>query len=236
MSVQVRILVVDDEVELTSVLQEYLGANGFLVQTALNATQAKVLVTSKAPDLALLDIRMPGEDGLSLARWLRDQYPAVGVVMLTTAADVVDRIVGLEMGADDYIGKPFDMRELLARIKSVLRRRESATTRSTPLQPGCVAFGSTVLNLASRKLYDASGTEIPITAMEYDLLRVFADHPNAVLNRDSLMELAHHKGWDVFDRSIDLRVMRLRRKIEADPEKPEIIKTIRGAGYMYIAP
>jgi DNA-binding response OmpR family regulator len=144
----------------------------------------------------------------------------------------VDRIVGLELGADDYLPKPFELRELLARVKSVLRRRQETASPAPP--PGRVRFGCCELDLEARRLFDAAGEELPLTAMEFDLLKVFAENANRVLNRDQLMELAHHRGWEVFDRSIDLRIMRLRRKLEADPEKPETIKTIRGVGYMYV--
>jgi DNA-binding response OmpR family regulator len=179
---------------------------------------------------------MPGEDGLSLARWIRDRHKGVGIVMLTTAADVVDRIVGLEMGADDYLPKPFEMRELLARVKSVLRRLSEDKETQAPLQEGRMRFGRCELDLAMRKLYDGDGHEKPLTAMEFDLLKVFAEHPNRALNRDQIMELAHSRDWDVFDRSIDLRIMRLRRKIERDPEKPEVIKIVRGVGYVFVKP
>ncbi|MFT3665224.1 response regulator [Piscinibacter sp.] len=236
MNAEPRLLIVDDEAELIEILQEYFGGLGYGVQAARNAAQAKVLLTQSPPDLAILDIRMPGEDGLSLARWMREHCPRTGIVMLTTAAEVIDRVVGLEMGADDYLGKPFDLRELLARVKSVLRRREAAGAQAEPVPPGQVMFGRCRLNLEARKLFDANGREMPITAMEFDLLRVLAERPNRVLNRDELMALAHHRGWEVFDRSIDLRIMRLRRKIEPDPEKPEVIKTVRGVGYMFVAP
>ncbi|HSW08964.1 response regulator [Aquabacterium sp.] len=229
-----RLLIVDDEPELVEVLQEYFADLGHAVQTAANALQARVLMTAQPPDLAILDIRMPGEDGLSLARWAREHCPRTGLIMLTTTAQVIDRIVGLEIGADDYLGKPFDMRELQARVTSVLRRRELMPLAPVPLPPGTAVFGRCRLNLAHRKLYGPDGVEIPITSMEFDLLQVLSDNPNRVLNRDQLMERAHHKDWDVYDRSIDLRIMRLRRKIEPDPTKPEVIKTVRGAGYMYV--
>ncbi len=226
------LLVVDDEPELVEILVEYFSGQGFAVTGAGDAAEARRRFESRRPDLALLDIRMPGEDGLSLARWIREHHPGVGVIMLTTAADVIDRIVGLELGADDYIPKPFELREVLARARSVLRRlREGAPA---VVRPGRVRFGACELDLAARKLYDRTGIELPLTAMEFDLLKVFAESPNRVLNRDQLMEMAHHRGWDVFDRSIDLRVMRLRRKIEPDPEKPEVIKTVRGVGYMFV--
>lgn len=175
---------------------------------------------------------MPGEDGLSLASWIRNSHRGVGIVMLTTADSVVDRVVGLEMGADDYVPKPFDMRELLARVRSVWRRVQPLA--SLPGDPKIVHFGRCQLNLKMHTLTGGDGAEIPLTSMEFDLLKLFAHNPNRVLNRDQIMELAHHRGWEVFDRSIDLRVMRLRRKIEVDPDKPEVIKTIRGVGYMFV--
>lgn len=233
------LLVVDDEPELVEILVEYFSGQGFDVLSAGNANQARSLLESAAPKLAILDIRMPGEDGLSLARWIRETHKEMGIIMLTTAADVVDRIVGLEMGADDYVPKPFELRELLARVKSVLRRlaeRQTAAASATASPvPGRFRFGLCELDMGTRTLYDQHNQPIPLTAMEFDLLKVFAENAGRVLNRDQLMELAHHRGWEVFDRSIDLRIMRLRRKIEPDPDKPEVIKTIRGVGYMFVS-
>jgi two-component system phosphate regulon response regulator OmpR len=232
MSQAASLLVVDDETELCSILVEYFTGQGYSVDSACDAVAAREAFARRVPDIAILDIRMPGEDGLSLARWIRDSHRRVGIIMLTTAADVVDRVVGLEMGADDYVPKPFDMRELLARVKSVLRRRDEMAQPSG--LSGRVRFGVGELDLGMHKLFAADGQELPLTAMEFDLLRVFAENPNRALNRDQIMELAHHRDWDVYDRSIDLRIMRLRRKIERDPEKPEVIKTVRGVGYMYV--
>jgi len=226
------LLTVDDEPELCEILAEYFGNQGFVVHTATSAVEARETFDSQIPDLAILDIRMPGEDGLSLARWIREHHTGVGIIMLTTAADVVDRVVGLEMGADDYVPKPFDLRELLARVKSVLRRAGEPEQQCE--REGTVRFGLCEIDLEMHKLYDREGRETPMTAMEYDLIKVLLEHPNRALNRDQLMQLAHNKDWGVFDRSIDLRIMRLRRKIEQDPEKPEVIKTIRGVGYMYV--
>jgi two-component system phosphate regulon response regulator OmpR len=227
-----KLLIVDDEPEICEILNEYFSEQAFAVTTANSAEEARELFNKQAPDLVILDIRMPGEDGLSLARWIREKHKGIGIIMLTTAADVVDKIVGLEMGADDYVPKPFDPRELLARVKSLARRLSDGT--KTSYQGGRIKFGTCEFDVEMHKLYDRNGDEKPLTAMEYDLLKVFSDNPNRALNRDQLMELAHNKDWDVFDRSIDLRIMRLRRKIEADPEKPEVIKTIRGVGYMYV--
>lgn len=234
MSQTATLLVVDDESELCEILAEYFGDQGFAVHTAGGGEQARETFEKQIPDLAILDIRMPGEDGLSLARWIRSQHVGVGIIMLTTAADVVDRVVGLEVGADDYVPKPFDLRELLARVKSVLRRRSEAA--QSPAAEDRIRFGTCELDMDMRKLYDGDGREQPLTAMEFDLLKVFAERPNRALNRDQLMELAHNKDWGVYDRSIDLRIMRLRRKIEPDPEKPQVIKTVRGVGYMYVKP
>jgi two-component system phosphate regulon response regulator OmpR len=236
-----RVLVVDDEPDLRELLHEYLGRHGMAVRTAPDAEVARLLVAQAAPDLVVLDIHMPGEDGLSLARHLREAHPALGIVMLTTAGESVDRIVGLEMGADDYLPKPFEPRELLARLRAVLRRlglarlagaaaAGEAVAAGTPMVP----FGDTRLDLAQRRLLRGDGSEIEITAAEFDLLALFARHPNRPLNRDQIMEQAHHRAWDVFDRSIDLRIMRLRRKIERNPDKPEVIKTVRNVGYVYV--
>ena len=238
MSALHKLLFVDDEQDLREIVLEYFGTQ-YQVSTAENAEAARAIFKNAPPTVAILDVRMPGEDGLSLARWIHDNYPFTGIVMLTTAAEVIDRVIGLELGADDYIGKPFDLRELSARVKSVSRRmaakaEASQQTIKSPLHK--VKLGQCELDLREHRLYDGQGAEIAITSMEFDLLKVFAEHPNKVMNRDQIMALACHKDWDVFDRSIDLRVMRLRRKIEADPDKPEVLKTVRGAGYMLLQP
>ncbi len=237
------LLVVDDEPELRGLLAEYFGRHGFAVSTAADAAQARERISAARPDLAVLDINMPGENGLSLARWLREAHPAVAIVMLTTAGESVDRIVGLELGADDYMSKPYELRELLARVRAVLRRSQRLAVAGAGAASAAgvgaarhVPFGDRLLNLDQRKLYAADGAEIEITAAEFDLLALFARHPNRPLNRDQIMEQAHNRGWDVFDRSIDLRVMRLRRKIERNPDKPEVLKTVRNVGYVYVPP
>jgi len=234
------LLVVDDEPELRSLLGEYFGRHAYTVRSAADAAQARTMIAEAAPDLAILDVNMPGENGLSLARWLREAHPATAIVMLTTAGESVDRIVGLELGADDYVPKPFEMRELLARVRAVLRRAKQAgaavASAAVPsLAPSRrVAFGACQLDLDERRLFGAGGEEIDISAAEFDLLALFARHPNRPLNRDQIMEQAHNRGWDVFDRSIDLRVMRLRRKIERNPDKPEVLKTVRNVGYVFV--
>ncbi len=229
------VLLVDDEPELRALLAEYFGRNGFEVLQAPDAATARELVAQRVPDVAVLDINMPGENGLSLARGLREAHPRLAVLMLTTAGEAIDRIVGLEVGADDYVAKPFELRELLARVRAVLRRLQvTADAPASEDEPAHVPFGPCKLDLGQRKLFGADGGEIDITAAEFDLLALFARHPNRPLNRDQIMEQAHNRGWDVFDRSIDLRVMRLRRKVERNPDKPEVIKTVRNVGYVYV--
>jgi two-component system phosphate regulon response regulator OmpR len=231
------VLLVDDEPDLRALLAEYFTRNGFAVVQAEDAAAARERVAERVPDVAVLDINMPGENGLSLARALREAHPRLAVLMLTTAGEAIDRVVGLEMGADDYVAKPFELRELLARVRAVLRRLQvTAPPVATAAPPDAerVAFGDCWLDMAQRKLFGADTAEIDITAAEFDLLALFARHPHRPLNRDQIMEQAHNRGWDVFDRSIDLRVMRLRRKVERNPDKPEVIKTVRNVGYVYV--
>jgi two-component system phosphate regulon response regulator OmpR len=230
-----HIVVVDDEPGIRETIQEYLELHDFRVTAAGGGEELRRTIGADDVDLVLLDIRMPGEDGLSLARFLRAEKQ-VGIIMLTAAGEVVDRIVGLEMGADDYLAKPVDLRELLARIKAVLRRTErtQAGAETDQSQGARLArFGRLTLNLDSHKLLDGNGGEVPLTGMEFDLLKAFADNPNRVLTRDQLLNLAHNRDWEPFDRSIDIRIARIRRKIESDPAKPQVIKTVRGAGYIY---
>ena len=237
-----QLLVVDDETELRSLLVEYFARHDFAVEAVADAAAARAALAVRLPALAILDINMPGENGLSLARWMREAHPRVGLVMLTTASDTIDRVVGLELGADDYVPKPFEMRELLARVRAVLRRAETTAALAAAPAPAAaatatgrrVAFGACVLDLEERRLLGADARDIDISAAEFDLLALFARHPNRPLNRDQIMEQAHNRGWDVFDRSIDLRIMRLRRKIEKNPDKPELIKTVRNVGYVFV--
>src|SRR5512138_176112 len=223
-----HIVVVDDEPGIRETIQEYLELHDFDVTTAGGGEELRRFVADNDVDLVLLDIRMPGEDGLSLARFLRAEKQ-VGIIMLTAAGEVVDRIVGLEMGADDYLAKPVDLRELLARIKAVLRRGGRVRAEAETEQPQAARlarFGRFTLNLDSHKLFDGSGGEVALTGMEFDLLKAFADNPNRVLTRDQLLNLAHNRDWEPFDRSIDIRIARIRRKIESDPAKPQVIKTV----------
>ncbi|SFC09024.1 response regulator [Tropicimonas isoalkanivorans] len=228
------VLICDDEVDLCEMLSEYLGKRGFTVTVAHDAAQMRQRLTEGDVDLILLDVNMPGEDGLTALRALRadDRTP---VVMLTAAGETIDRIVGLEMGADDYLGKPVDLRELEARIKAVLRRAPSQADAPTIVngQRRVVPFGPYTLDIDAAKLSRDGGEEVPLTAMEFRLLKLFAENRSRVLNRDQILEQAHDRSWDPFDRSIDIRISRLRRKIEANPNKPGLIRTVRGIGYVF---
>lgn len=228
-----RILVCDDEVDVREMVQEYLGKRGFKVSTAANGVELRSVLSTGGIDLIILDINMPGEDGLAVLRSLRpdDQTP---VVMLTAAGEVVDRIIDLEMGADDYLGKPVDLRELEARVKAVLRRKGATAEKAETTEKIKTArFGDYELNIEAARMTAGDGTELPLTAMEFNLLCAFAQNKGRVLNRDQILDQAHDRSWDPFDRSIDIRISRLRRKIERNPEKPTIIKTVRGLGYVY---
>jgi DNA-binding response OmpR family regulator len=227
-----HVVIVDDEPDLRETVREYLLSHGYAVSAVADGAALRELLSRRPVDLAILDIGLPGEDGLSLARFLRGQGP-VGIVMLTASAATVDRVVGLEVGADDYVAKPFEPRELLARVRSVLRRATAGPAPRAVLGRE-VRFGRCRLNLDSRKLYDAAGAEVPITGMEFDLLEVLARHPDLVLSRDRLLDLAHRKDAVPFDRSIDTRIARLRAKIEDDPAAPRTIRTVRGVGYVFV--
>ena len=223
-----HILVVDDEIEVRELLRDYLTKHGFAVTAAADAVEAREILEQRAVDLAILDLRMPGEDGLSLARHVRDKG-STAILMLTALADTIDRVVGLEIGADDYLAKPFDPRELLARVRSILRR-----TASPKAEPHA-GQDDALRPLRARPpgkaaLHASTGEEVPVTAGEMELLEAFADRPNRPLSRDQLLELAHRSDNDPFDRSIDIRIARLRRKVEPVPDRPEAIKTVRGVG------
>jgi len=236
------IIVCDDETDLRDAVAEYLARRGMDVRRAEDGTVLRKLLAERPADCIVLDIAMPGEDGLSVARALRAESD-IGIVMLTAAGDVVDRVVGLEVGADDYIAKPVDLRELLARLRAVLRRREATqqAASAAPAHPAApaatsgkrVRMGRTWLDLDARRLSGSDGSEIPLGPSEFALLRAFAERPNRVLTREVLLDLAHPRGDEHFDRSIDVRIARIRRKVEAVPERPAVIKTIRGAGYVF---
>jgi two-component system OmpR family response regulator len=229
-----RVLVVDDDAAVRRMLVDYLGAHDYAVDVAANGTELRQYFEQQMPDVVLLDVGLPGEDGLSLARYLRERY-AVGIIMVTGADGVVDRVVGLEMGADDYIAKPFDPRELRARLKSVLRRlRTDGGASPERVARTLPRMGRCSLDVEARRLFGPDGVEVPITAMEFELLKTFLEHPNKALTRDQLLTLTRNRSWEPFDRSIDIRIARLRRKVEVDPDNPVAIQTIRGAGYMFV--
>ena len=229
------ILVVDDDKDVRDTIRDYFEFCGFDVSVAGDGDGMRNILASRPIEIVLMDLNLPGEDGLALTRDLRTSH-SVGVIMLTAAGQTIDRIIGLEMGADDYVPKPFDPRELLARVKSVLRRLRERPNEASPPgaeKPEVVKMGSCTLDLAAHRLYDVSGADIPLTSMEFDLLQAFAKHPDRVLSREQLLELAHNRDGDVFDRSIDLQIARIRKKIEQDATKPQVLKTVRGAGYMF---
>jgi len=228
-----RVLVVDDDPAVREMLTDYLTEHGYDVAVAAGGEAMRAELARTLPAVVLLDVGLPGEDGLTLARYVRERYD-LGIIMVTGADDVIDRVAGLEVGADDYIAKPFDPRELRARLKSVLRRLQGKSAPEAKALRELVTIGACTLNLRSRELRDAKGREVPITAMEFSLLKTFLEHPNQVLSRDQLLSLTRNREWEPFDRSIDIRIARLRRKIEEHPERPKAIKTVRGGGYMYI--
>ena len=241
MSESVRVLAVDDDPDVRELLGDYLSEQGYQVLSADSAAAARELLEGERPEVVLLDVGLPGEDGLSLARYIREHFD-IGIIMVSGAGETVDRIVGLEVGADDYLAKPFDPRELKARLKSVLRRYqrtgqpELANAGMATPETRRVGAGSCVLDLDSRQLFDAQGNEIPLTRMEFELLEVLVQRPRRPLTRDQLLNLTQNRDWDPFDRSIDIRIARLRRKIETDPERPQCIRTLRGVGYMFVPP
>lgn len=229
---QPHVLICDDEPDLREMIGEYLTRRGFTVTLAANAVELRTALTGAQVDAVVLDIAMPGEDGLSVLRGLRAGAERLPVLMLTANGETIDRIIGLEMGADDYLGKPVDLRELEARIKAVLRRAAAPAPVSDAARRRW-RFGKCWLDIPAAKLFDATGAEVPLTAMEFNLLKLFAENRGRVLNRDQILEGAHDRAWDPFDRSIDIRISRIRRKIETNPEKPEVIRTVRGIGYVY---
>ena len=230
-----HIVVVEDEAVQRQMLADYLARQNFRVTGLADGAALRRLVERELPALVMLDVGLPGEDGFALARWLREKSRRVGIIMVTAAGDTVDRVVGLESGADDYIAKPFEPRELLARVKSVLRRAAGASA-SGPNLPR-VRIGRRILDLERRLLIDpVDGNEEGLAASEFDLLKIFAENPNRPLMRDWLLEVTAHREADPFDRAIDLRITRLRRKVEIDPAHPEAIRTVRWVGYMFVPP
>ena len=227
-----RVLVVDDDPDLRELLAGFLGASGFVVDAAADGVQMRARIAQHAPDAIVLDLMLPGEDGLALARELR-RSSDVPILMLSARGEEIDRVVGLEVGADDYLAKPFSPRELLARLRALLRRaRPVAAPAMGSAGPPLQRFGPYALDAAGWRLLRGDA-EVPLTTAEFELLRVFVEHPHRVLSRDDLITRLKGYTRDAFDRSIDVRVTRLRRKIETDPAQPVFIRTVRGEGYLF---
>jgi two-component system, OmpR family, response regulator len=233
-----HIIIVDDEAPAREMVGDYLKMHGFTVTLCDGGKSLRGAIETSVPDLVVLDLNMPEEDGLSIIRDLKSRIN-VPVIMLTATASPIDRVVGLELGADDYVAKPCELRELMARIRSVLRRSSPAKA-AAPDNAGAkaakerlVRFGTKWLDLEAQALRDDEGNEHPLTASEFGLLKVFAANPKRVLSRERLLELANARDSEAFDRAVDLRIMRIRRKIEPDPSKPAVIRTIRGGGYLF---
>jgi len=234
-----HILIVDDDREIRDLLSRFLVKHGLRVTSAADGREMARALDAGAIDLIVLDLMLPGDDGLTLTRNLRANRTAqnreVPIIMLTAMGEETDRIIGLEMGADDYLAKPFNPRELLARIKAVLRRFEALPNGAVPEDgdEGVLEFAGWTLNINARELYDPNGGAVTISGGEFELLQAFVTHPGRVLNRDQLLDMARGRDAQPFDRSIDVQVSRLRKKIEPDAKKPELIKTVRGGGYMF---
>jgi two-component system, OmpR family, response regulator len=232
MSQQQNIFVCDDEAAARDMIGDYLKMHGFDVTLCTGGPSLRAEVAKARPDLVVLDLNMPEEDGLSLIRFLK-QSGNVPVIMLTATASPIDRVVGLELGADDYLAKPCEMRELLARVRSVLRRSAAAAAVGTGDPNRTVKMGTKWLDLDARTLRDEEGNEHPLTASEFGLLKAFAENPKRVLTRERLLDLAQARDAEAFDRAIDVRITRIRKKIEPDAAHPRVIKTVRGAGYVF---
>src|SRR5919202_1102601 len=232
MSQSQHIIIVDDEAPAREMVGDYLKMHGFSVTLCEGGKSLRAAIEKSVPDLVVLDLNMPEEDGLSIIRDLKSRTN-VPIIMLTATASPIDRVVGLELGADDYLAKPCELRELVARIRSVLRRSASAAPGPEGAARQEVRFGTKWLDLEARVLRDDEGIEHPLTASEFNLLKAFADNPKRVLSRERLLDLANARDPDAFDRAIDVRITRIRRKIEPDPDHPRIIRTVRGAGYVF---
>ena len=229
-----HVIVVEDEQFQRETLIDFLGDNGYRTSGVDSGAALRKLVEKDPPALVLLDLRLPGgEDGFALARFLRERSRKVGIIMVTASGDTIDQVVGLETGADDYIAKPYEPRALLARIKAVLRRAGGAEAATPNAR---VRMGKCLLDLQSRRLTALSGEEIPLRSGEFELLRLFAENPNRPLSRDWLLETTSHREIEAFDRAIDIRILRIRRKVEFDPAHPTSIRTVRSAGYMFVPP
>ncbi len=231
-----HILIVDDEQDICALVEQYLTDEGYRVSIAHDGGEMRQVIGREAVDLVLLDIVLPNEDGLSIARSLRVESPNIGIIMLTGRGDTIDRIVGLEMGADDYLAKPFHLRELLARVKSVVRRTEGGGPEATPSETSRLGFAGWQFDLHTRELVSPAGEPVRLTSGEFDLLKVFVTHPNQLLSRDRLLDLTRGREAGPFDRTIDVQVGRLRRKLGDDPQQPQLVKTLRSGGYIFVAP
>ena len=229
-----HLLVVEDDAEIIDLIRRYFSKQGFEVSAVSDGAAMREVIQGQDIDVVLLDLGLPGEDGFTLTRYLREHWKGA-LIIVTGRGDSVDRVVGLELGADDYVTKPFDLRELLARVRSVLRRAAEARTEETGSAAKVLRFGGFRLDLDSRNLVDPTGNPVPLTTGEFELLSVFIANPNRVLSRDDLMSRMHGREAGPFDRSIDVQIGRLRRKIEPDPAQPALIKSVRGAGYIFAA-
>ncbi len=231
-----HVLVVDDEPEIGQLIERFLTGHGFEVSIALNGSAVRAALRARPVDLVLLDLGLPDVDGLTLLRDFQTHWHGP-VIVVSGRGESVERIVGLELGADDYVTKPFDLRELLARVRSVLRRTQASAPASGALQPSqtLLRFEAFRLDTAARRLTGKDGQETPLTTGEFELLLALVQRPNQVLSRDQLMNSLHRRDASPFDRTIDVQIGRLRRKIEADPANPQLIKSVRGAGYLFAA-
>ena len=229
-----HILIVDDDADIRDLLSEYLEKQGFRVSTAADGRSMRMALGRSAPDLIVLDLMLPGDDGLTLCREVRSKSD-VPIIMLTAKTEEIDRVVGLEMGADDYVAKPFSPRELLARIKSILRRSRALPVNLRPDEARAIAFAGWRLEIPTRILISPQSVAVPLSGTDFRLLRIFLDHPNRVLSRDQLMDMTQAKDAGPFDRSIDLQVSRLRKRLNDNPKEPALIKTSRGEGYVLAA-
>ncbi len=231
-----RILIVDDDPQVGRLLSRYLEREGFNIQVCHSAKEMRDALKGFSADLLILDLSLPGDDGLTLTREIR-QNSGIGIIILTGKDTPVDRVVGLELGADDYVTKPFDERELLARIRTVLRRTQNrqpdSVDEASTDRPPAVRFAEWRLDMGARELTSGAGQSVELTTMEFELLSVLVSNPNRVMSRDQLLEKCTGRSWDPYDRAIDTLIVKLRRKLESDPKHPQIIKTVRGAGYIF---
>ena len=229
-----HLLVVEDDQDIVDVIRRYFTAQGFDVAAASDGTSMRAVIDSQNIDVVLLDLGLPGEDGFTLTRYLRERWRGA-LIIVTGRGDSIDRVVGLELGADDYVTKPFDLRELLARVRSVLRRASETASSTASNAQETVRFNGFRLHIGSRELFGPDGKAVPLTTGEFDLLGAFIANPNRVLSRDDLMNRIHGRDAGPYDRAIDVQIGRLRRKMESDPAQPALIKSVRGAGYLFAA-